>query len=73
MTDILIRGVPDDVIAVIDRRAASLGVSRSEYVRRKLAQDAARVESVVTPRDLERFAEVFSDLGDAEVMSHAWH
>ena len=41
MTDVLVRDVPDDVLAAIDTRAAHLGLSRSEYVRRRLAQDAA--------------------------------
>ena len=34
MTDVLIRDVPEEVIAAIDARAARLGVSRSEYVWR---------------------------------------
>ena len=41
MTDVLIRDVPDDVIATVDAHASRLGLSRSEYVRRRLAQDAA--------------------------------
>ena len=41
MTDMLIRDVPDDVIAALDAHARRLGLSRSEYVRRRLAQDAA--------------------------------
>ena len=71
MTDMLIRDVPDDVIAAVDARAARLGLSRSEYVRRRLAQDAA-AGSAVSTGDLARFAEVFSDLADPDVMSQAW-
>jgi len=41
MTDMLIRDVPDEVIAALDAHAGRLGLSRSEYVRRRLAQDAA--------------------------------
>lgn len=41
VTDMLIRDVPDDVVAAVDARASRLGLSRSEYVRRRLAQDAA--------------------------------
>ena len=37
MTDMLIRDVPDDVIAALDAHAGRLGLSRSEYVRRRLA------------------------------------
>jgi hypothetical protein len=66
MTDMLIRDVPDDVIAAIDAHAGRLGLSRSQYVRRRLAQDAVSVQ------DLARFADVFSDLADPEVMSRAW-
>jgi Ribbon-helix-helix protein, copG family len=72
MTDVLIRDVPDDVIAAVDAHASRLGLSRSEYVRRRLAQDAAASGSPVRARDLARFAEVFGDLADPEVMSRAW-
>jgi Ribbon-helix-helix protein, copG family len=57
MTDILIRDVPDEVIAGLDAHAGRLGLSRSEYVRRRLAQDAARPGSEVSVRDLAKFAE----------------
>ena len=73
MTDVLIRDVPDDIIAVVDAHAALLGLSRSEYLRRRLAQDAAVSGSPVSTQDLVRFAGVFSDLADPEVMSRAWH
>ena len=72
VTDMLIRDVPDEVIAAVDARASRLGLSRSEYVRRRLAQDAASAGLAVTIQDLARFAEVFADLGDSEVMSQAW-
>jgi len=72
MTDMLIRDVPDDVIAAVDARAGRLGLSRSEYVRRRLAQDAAAGSAAVSTGDLARFAEVFGDLADPEVMSQAW-
>ena len=72
MTDVLIRDVPDDVIAALDAHAGRLGLSRSEYLRRRLAQDAATEGSAVSVEDLARFADVFGDLGDPEVMSQAW-
>ncbi len=72
MTDMLIRDVPDEVLAAVDARAGRLGLSRSEYVRRRLAQDAAAPEAPVTTADLARFAEVFADLADSEVMDQAW-
>src|SRR5215468_5697830 len=72
MTDVLIRDVPEEVVAALDAHAARLGLSRSEYVRRRLAQDAATTGSPVSVQDLARFTEVFGDLADPEVMSRAW-
>ena len=72
MTDMLIRDVPDAVVAAVDARASRLGLSRSEYVRRRLAQDAAATATAVTTQDLARFADVFADLADPAVMSQAW-
>jgi hypothetical protein len=72
MTDILIRDVPEDVVAALDTQAGRLGLSRTEYVRRRLAQDAARQDSPVSVDDLARFADTFGDLADPDVMSQAW-
>lgn len=72
MTDILVRDVPEDVVAALDAQAGRLGLSRSEYVRRRLAQDAARRDSPVSVEDLARFTDVFGDLADPDVMSQAW-
>ena len=72
MTDMLIRDIPDEVIAGLDAHAGRLGLSRSEYVRRRLAQDATRPGSAVSVQDLAQFAETFADLADPDVMSQAW-
>jgi plasmid stability protein len=72
MSDILIRDVPEDVIAAIDARAASLGLSRNEYLRRRLRQDAQHGATRVTVADLRRFEILFADLADPEVMGQAW-
>jgi plasmid stability protein len=72
MTDILIRDVPEDVVAAIDARAAVLGLSRNEFLRRKVAQEARRSSQPVTTADLQRFSELAADLGDPEVMARAW-
>ena len=72
MSDVLIRDVPDEVLAVIDRRAAGLGLSRSEYLRRQLSQEAERSEVAVTVADLKRFSELARDLNDPDVMDQAW-
>lgn len=68
----LIRDVLPEDLARIDEHAARLGLSRTEYLRRHLHQDAARSDSPVTARDLTAFAERFSDLDDAAVLREAW-
>lgn len=72
MADVLIRDVPDDVLSAIDARARRLGVSRSEYLRRRLARDVTTSDGDVTVDDLRRFADTFADLGDPDVMRQAW-
>ena len=72
MTDVLVRDVPDDVIAAVDARAARLGLSRSEYLRRRLAQEVANAPVPITVADLNAFAATFADLRDDEVMKGAW-
>ena len=72
VTDILVRDVPDDVVAALDARAARLGLSRSEYLRRRFAQEAIASPEPVTVEHLAAFAEAFADLGDARVMKGAW-
>ncbi|MGI8730152.1 MAG: type II toxin-antitoxin system VapB family antitoxin [Solirubrobacteraceae bacterium] len=68
----LIRGVPADDLARIDAYAARLGLSRTEYLRRRLHQDAARPAAPVTADDLRVFATRFGDLDDPPVMRQAW-
>ena len=72
MTDLLIRDIPDGVLAAIDARASRLGLSRTEYLRRRLAQDASVSGGEVAVQDLARFAETFADLADPTVMDQAW-
>ena len=72
MTDMLIRDVPDDVVAALEAHARRLGLSRSEYVRRRLAQDVGASDFPVTTADLARFADAFCDLADPDVMARAW-
>jgi hypothetical protein len=70
--DVLIRDVPVEDIARIDAHAARLGLSRTEYLRRRLHQEAARSSEPVTADDFQRFATRFADLADPEVMRRAW-
>ena len=72
MPDILIRDVPDDVVAAIDAKAQRAGLSRTEYLRRTLSRERAEDSADVTVEDLARFAQTFADLDDPEVMGQAW-
>ena len=72
MTDVLIRDVPDEVVAAIEARAKSLGLSRTEYLRRQMLRIATTSDEPVTVDSLHRFSETFADLGDPDVMRQAW-
>jgi plasmid stability protein len=72
MTDILIRNVPDDVVAGIDAQAAALGLSRVEFVRRQLLREALRVRRPVTWDELKESGKRFRDLLDEDLMERAW-
>lgn len=73
MPDVLVRDVPEDVVAAIDAHAARLGLSRNEYLRRRLRQDAQVTgDQTVRADDLRAFADRFADLADPSVMREAW-
>lgn len=72
MADVLVRDVPEDVLARIDAHAARLGLSRVEYIRRRLSADAATTAEEVSAGDLRSFADSAVDLGDPQVMGAAW-
>jgi Ribbon-helix-helix protein, copG family len=69
MTDILIRDVPDEVVASLDAKAKSNGVTRAEYLRRLLADQQ---EPALTREQLDRFAQRTADLSNPDVMAAAW-
>ncbi len=68
MTDVLIRDVPEDDLRRIDEKAAKLGLSRGEFLRRQIAQEAARTTQ---PMSVDQFAK-FADLADEDLMRDAW-
>ena len=74
MPNILIRDLSQEAVDRIDAAAANLGVSRNEYLRRKLEENASPASGKrnVTAEDWQRSAEVFADLGDPTVMEAAW-
>lgn len=74
MPDVLIRGLSEAAVSRIDADAASQGLSRNEYLRRRF--EAERSPSLagrrLTVEDLRRAAEAAKDLDDPEVMEAAW-
>jgi hypothetical protein len=72
MTDILIRDVPDEILAAIDAKAKRVGLSRTEYLRRTLERERSQASGPVTIGQLERAASLARDLDDPAVMSGAW-
>lgn len=72
MTDILIRDVPDEVLAAIDARAKRVGLSRTEYLRRALERERVQDTGPITTEQLQRAATLARDLDDPDVMSGAW-
>lgn len=71
MTDVLIRNVPEEDLTRIDEQAR-LGLSRSEYLRRRILSEASRSGLTVVRADLDRFAALSGDLADDDVMRSAW-
>lgn len=72
MTDLLIRNVPDEVVAALEMKAKRLGLSRSEYLRRQMVREATTTAQTVTVESLEHFADTFADLADPDVVDRAW-
>jgi hypothetical protein len=72
MTDILIRDVPDDVVSSIEEKAKRLGLSRTEYLRRRMTAWANVSDEPVTRESWAQFAELTQDLRDPAVMKGAW-
>ncbi len=72
MSNVLVRDIPQNVLAALDAHAARCGISRNEYIRRRLAQDVATMCAPVSVADLRGFSAAFSDLADTSVMNEAW-
>jgi hypothetical protein len=73
VTNVLIRGLSDAAVERIDAEAAALGLSRNEFLRRRLEVEAAApVGAAVTADDWTRSAVAFQDLAAPDVMDAAW-
>lgn len=72
MPDILIRDVPEDVLAAVDAKARRVGLSRTEYLRRTLERERATSDASVTVDSLAELARRVRDLNDPDVVGDAW-
>lgn len=73
MVDILIRGLDAATVARLDARAAALGISRSEYLRRQLdAVGSKERTAIASAEDIRRASRAARDLADPDVMAAAW-
>jgi len=72
MPDILIRDVPEEIVRSIDQKARILGLSRTEYLRRALAREAAASDAAASVEDWKAFAERHAGLDNPELMRDAW-
>lgn len=72
MADLLVRNVSAEVVAALDSGAAQLGISRNEFVRRRLNQELQQSHQSVTEAHLRNLLQLLPDLADADVMDAAW-
>lgn len=74
MTDVLIRNVPEAELRRVDQKAERLGLTRPEYLRRQISQDAARTlaDEPPTVDAFRRLSALTSDLLDEDVFRDAW-
>ena len=70
--NLLIRDIPEDVVAALDAEAARQGLSRSEYLRRVLTHASSGQGRAVSVAQFAEFEQTFADLGDPAVMDQAW-
>lgn len=72
MADLLIRDLTPEVMAALENKAALLGLSRVEYVRRTLTQEVRMGTESVTEKHLASLLLLLPDLSNEQVMENAW-
>lgn len=72
MPDLLIRNVPSEDVAALDNQARTAGLSRSDFLRRQLHQQAQRAVTPVTRADFIKLDQLIVDLDEPDVMKEAW-
>ncbi|MGH3928596.1 MAG: hypothetical protein ACRDTF_01300 [Pseudonocardiaceae bacterium] len=63
-----VRGLPPDIVEILDNAASAKGMSRDAYVAEVLTQHARQIRPTVTR---ESFA-IAADLGDKTLMRTDW-
>lgn len=72
MPDVLIRNIPAADLERLDEQARHHGLSRTDFLRRQLHQQACRSLDSVAVSDLGAMSELLADLADPAVMDEAW-
>jgi len=70
--NLLIRDIPEDVVAALDAEAVQQGLSRSEYLRRILTHASTGTGRSVSVAQLAQFEQTFADLADPAITDQAW-
>ena len=72
MADLLIRDLTPELLTALEEKAALLGLSRSEFLRRTLNREVKVSSESVTERHLTGLLELLPDLANEKVMKSAW-
>ena len=72
MPDVLIRNIPAADLERLDAQARRYGLSRTDFLRRQLHQQACRSLDSVAVTALSAMSELLADLADPTVMDEAW-
>ncbi len=72
MPDILIRDVPEQVLAALDVKAARVGLSRSEFLRRRLSQEAVTEARKISDEDWHWLHDSTADAREPGFLEQAW-
>ena len=72
MPDVLIRNIPAEDLERLDEQARRYGLSRSDFLRRQLHQQAQRSANSVTVSGLNAMSDLLIDLEDPTIMDQAW-
>lgn len=72
MADVLIRDIPPEDLARIDAQAAKLRISRAEFIRRRLLQEARRATEPASRQDFQELTGLCQDLLGEDFDRRMW-